>query len=219
MDTRPDAALRDELVATVRRLDALGLNRGSTGNASVRGTHAAGFWITPTGMGAEAAAADLVWMADDGSVDGPWQPSSEWPFHRAIYRARPDLSAVVHMHPVHATAVACLRRPLPAFHYMVAVAGGDDIPCTPYHLFGTEALSHSVAEAFRDRHACLMANHGLVAGGSSLKHATKVAVEVEALCETYLKACAVGEPVLLSREEMAAVIARFRSYGAARRAL
>jgi L-fuculose-phosphate aldolase len=106
---------------------------------------------------------------------------------------------------------------LPAFHYMVAVAGGDHVPCTPYHLFGTEELSRAVAAAFRDHRACLMANHGLVAGGASPEQALKVAVEVEALCEAWLKASAVGEPALLSRDEMAAVIERFRSYGAARR--
>jgi L-fuculose-phosphate aldolase len=214
----PDGALRAEVVAAVGRLDATGLNRGSTGNVSARGVHAAGFWITPTGMGAEAQADDLVWMGDDGRVEGAWMPSSEWPFHRAIYRARSDLGAVVHVHSVHATAVACLRKALPAFHYMVAVAGGDDIPCTPYHLFGTDALSAAVAEAFRERHACLMANHGLVAGGRDLAHALKVVQEVEALCEAYLLACAAGDPVLLTREQMAEVIRRFRSYGRARRA-
>ncbi len=217
----PERTLRASLVATVKRLDALGLNRGSTGNASVRsGKKRAtpGFWITPTGMGAhELNADDLVWMGDDGQVLGEWQPSSEWPFHRAIYHARADLQAVVHLHAVHATALACLRRELPAFHYMVAVAGGDNVPCTPYHLFGTQELSLAVAEAFTDRHACLMANHGLVAGGSSLTHAMKVACEIESLCETYLKALAVGEPVTLSRGQMLAVTARFKTYGRARR--
>jgi L-fuculose-phosphate aldolase len=156
-------------------------------------------------------------MGDDGSVRSAWQPSSEAPFHCAIYQARADLHAVVHVHSVHATALACLRRPLPAFHYMVAVAGGDSVPCVPYHLFGTEALSQAVALAFGDRHACLLANHGLVAGGTTLAHALKVAVEVESLCETYLAALAAGEPALLSRDEMAAVIERFKDYRAARR--
>jgi len=218
----PDRELRESVVAAVRRLDALGLNRGSTGNVSVRASGqgaGAGFWITPTGMGAEGLTADdLVWMGDDGRVGGTWQPSTEWPFHRAIYGARADLDAVVHVHSVHATALACLRRPLPAFHYMVAVAGGDSVPCTPYHLFGSDELSRAVAHAFADRHACLMANHGLVAGGTSLAHAMKVAVEIESLCQTYLEALAVGEPMLLSREEMAAVIEKFRTYGKGRRA-
>lgn len=212
-----DRALREQIVAAVQRLAALGLNRGSTGNVSARGSAGGGCWITPTGMGAEITADDIVWLADDGSSRGAWQPSSEAPFHRAIYAARGDLHAVVHVHATHATALACLRRPLPAFHYMVAVAGGDSVPCTPYHLFGTEALSQAVAQAFTDRHACLLANHGLVAGGTSLAHAMKVTIEVESLCETYLKALAIGAPALLSQGEMAAVIQRFGSYGQARR--
>jgi L-fuculose-phosphate aldolase len=212
-----DRLLREQLVAIVRRLDALGLNRGSTGNVSARGSAGGGCWITPTGMGAEVTADDLVWLGDDGGTRGAWQPSSEAPFHRAIYGARPDLQAVVHVHSTHATALACLRRPLPAFHYMVAVAGGRDVPCTPYHLFGTEALSRAVAAAFGDRHACLMANHGLVAGGASLAHALKVTLEVESLAQTYLQALAVGEPAILSAEEMAAVIERFKTYGQIRR--
>ncbi|MBE7418826.1 MAG: class II aldolase/adducin family protein [Ideonella sp.] len=213
-----DRALREALVATVRRLDALGLNRGSTGNVSARGSDGSGCWITPTGMGAEVGVDDLVWLGDDGRVRGAWQPSSEAAFHRAIYAARPDLRAVVHVHSVHATALACLRRGLPAFHYMVAVAGGDDVPCTPYHRFGSDALSEAVAQAFAERHACLMANHGLVAGGTSLAHATQVALEVESLAETYLLALAVGEPAILGRDEMAAVLARFQTYGRTRRA-
>lgn len=217
MDDEQDLGLRQQAVAAVRRLDALGLNRGSTGNLSVRAS-VGGMWITPTGMDPdELGAGDLVWVGDDGSVRGDWEPSSEWPFHRAIYRVRADLHAVVHAHSANATALACLRRGVPAFHYMVAVAGGDGIPCTPYHLFGTEALSKAVAQAFAERQACLMANHGLVTGGSSLKQAMKIALEVEALCEVYLKALAVGEPVVLSAAEMTEVIERFRTYGKARR--
>lgn len=218
--TDDDRALRETVVDAVRRLDALGLNRGSTGNVSVRSTHGgtAGCWITPTGMGATGLTADdLVWLGDDGQVSGRRLPSSESPFHRAIYAARPELQAVVHVHSVHATALACLRRPLPAFHYMVALAGGSDVPCVPYHLFGTEVLSSAVAAAFADRHACLLANHGLVAGGTSLDHALRVTQEVESLCETYLLALAVGEPVLLDAQQMAEVTERFRSYGQAAR--
>jgi len=216
MTNPADPALRDAATAAVKRLDALGLNRGSTGNLSVRAE--GGFWITPTGMAPdELTPGDFVWLGDDGAVDGAWQPSTEWPFHRAVYAARADLNAVVHMHSVHATAVACLRRDLPAFHYMVAVAGGDSVPCTPYHLFGTEALSAAVGAAFRDRQACLMANHGLVAGGTTLQHAMKIAIEVESLCEVYLKALAVGEPAVLSSAQMAEVIEKFRTYGQVRR--
>jgi L-fuculose-phosphate aldolase len=211
-----EAGLRDAAVAAVCKLDALGMNRGSTGNVSLR--HAQGMLITPTGMGADdLRPQDMVWLGWDGTQRGQWQPSSEWHFHQAIYRARPDLNAVVHTHSVHAAALACLRRPLPSFHYMVAVAGGDDVPCVPYHLFGTEALSAAVAAAFADRDACLMANHGLVAAGATLPRALKVVQEVESLCEVYLKALAVGEPVLLTRAQMAEVIAKFKAYGKAAR--
>jgi len=207
-----DTSLRDDAVAAVRRLDALGMNRGSTGNVSQRQDD--GMLITPTGMGADdLRPQDMVWVGWDGTRRGNWQPSSEWHFHQAVYLARPDLRAVVHTHSVHAAALACLRKPLPAFHYMVAVAGGNHVPCIPYHLFGTEALSTAVANAMADRDACLMANHGLVAAGASMARAMKVVQEIESLCEVYLKALAVGEPAVLSDDDMAAVIEKFRSYG------
>ena len=216
-----DRALRETLVSTARRLDTLGLNRGSTGNLSVRAAAGLepGFWVTPSGMPTDEMGADeLVRLGLDGKVTaGAWAPSTEWPFHLAVYTARPDLQAVVHLHSPHATALACLRRELPAFHYMVAVAGGDSVTCTPYHLFGSTALSQAVGSAFVDRNACLLANHGLVAGGSSLAHAAKVAVEIEALCGIYLQALAVGEPALLSKAQMVEVIERFKTYGRARR--
>ena len=219
--TDDETLVRDQVVAAVRRLDALGMNRGSTGNLSQRWAHAGqpGMLITPTGMGADdLQPADLVWLGDDGTVHGAWQPSSEWHFHQAVYRARPDLQAVVHTHSVHATALACLRRGLPAFHYMVAVAGGDSIPLVPYFTFGSQALSMGVADALRDRDACLLANHGLVAAGATLARAMKVAQEIESLCEVYLKALAVGEPALLNAAEMAEVLHKFGSYGRSARA-
>jgi|CXWL01.1.fsa_nt_gi L-fuculose-phosphate aldolase len=203
---------RVEATAAVRRLDALGMNRGSTGNLSLR--LGDGMLITPTGMGADdLRPQDLVWLGWDGTLSGDWQPSSEWHFHQAIYRARPDLNAVVHTHSVHAAALACLRRDLPAFHYMVAVAGADHVPCVPYHLFGTEALSHAVASAMAGVDACLLANHGLVAAGATLARAMMVLGEIESLCEVYLKALAVGEPAILGAPEMAAVIEKFGAYG------
>ncbi len=212
-----ETTVRAGIVAAVQRLDALGMNRGSTGNASCRWGD--GMLITPTGMGADdVREQDMVWMGWDGTQRGDWAPSSEWHFHQAIYTARPDLHAVLHTHSTHATALACLRRELPAFHYMVAVAGGDNVPCVPYHLFGTQALSEAVAAAMADRHACLMANHGMVAAGGTLAQAMKVLVEIEALCQTYLQALAVGEPALLSQAQMLEVIERFTHYGKAARA-
>lgn len=211
---------REQAVEALRRLDRLGLNRGSTGNLSLRCARQGrdGMLITPTGIGAEVLrAADLVWVGSDGEVQGDWQPSSEWHFHRSIYAQRADVQAVVHTHSIHATALACLERELPAFHYMVAVAGGDAVPLVPYHTFGSVALSEAVARAMADRDACLLAHHGLVAAGSGLAAAMKVAIEIEALCEIYLKVLPLGEPACLSREQMAEVRDKFRHYGQARR--
>jgi L-fuculose-phosphate aldolase len=199
------------VVHAVRRLDALGLNRGSTGNASHR--LGPGMLITPTGAGPEVKPDDLVFVRDDGSVTGRWAPSSEWHFHRAIYRARPDAMVVLHTHAPHATALGCLGLKLPAFHYMVAVAGGDDVPLVPYATFGTEALAQNVAGGMAERDACLMMQHGLTSCGPTVAHALKVMVEVESLCHTYLLARAVAEPPLLGADEMARVLERFRSYG------
>lgn len=208
--------LRQQLLAAVQRLDTLGMNRGSTGNVSARWCQ--GMLITPTGMGADdLRAQDLVWVGWDGSVQGDWQPSSEWHFHQAAYLARADLNAVVHTHSTHATALACLRRHLPAFHYMVAVAGGNSVPLVPYFTFGTEALSQAVGVALQERLACLLANHGLVAAGTTVAHAMKVVQEVESLCQVYLQALAVGEPALLSADDMATVLEKFRTYGRAAR--
>ena len=220
MNNADTPALREAAVAAVRQLDTLGMNRGSTGNISLRvdlgPRH--GMLITPTGMGAdELRPQDLVWCGFDGGRRGNWQPSSEWPFHQAAYLARPDLHAVVHTHSTHAAALACLRRELPSFHYMVAIAGGDTVPCVPYHLFGSEALSQAVAGALAHRDAVLMANHGLVAAGPTLAKAMKVLQEVESLCEVYLKCLAIGEPALLDREQMTEVIEKFRTYGKAAR--
>ena len=216
MSAMTDTDLRQAVVNAVQRLDALGMNRGSTGNVSAR--QGQGMLITPTGMGADGLAPDdLVWVGLDGTVRGDWQPSSEWHFHQAAYGARPDVQAVVHTHSTHATALACLRRPLPAFHYMVAVAGGDSVPLVPYFTFGTEALSAAVAHALHDRDACLLANHGMVAAGATVAQAMKVAQEIESLCGVYLKALAVGEPHVLSAEEMRVVIDKFRRYGRAAR--
>jgi L-fuculose-phosphate aldolase len=209
-----EAALRDAAVLAIRKLDALGMNRGSTGNLSVRWgmDQQDGMLITPTGMGADdLRAQDMVWVGFDGSKRGDWQPSSEWHFHQAIYLARPDLQAVVHTHSTYAAALACLRRELPPFHYMIAVAGGDSVPCVPYHLFGTEALSQAVAGAMVNRDACLLANHGLIAAGASLNKAMKVVQGIESLCQ--VQALSVGEPAVLSKEDMQQVIDKFRSYG------
>ncbi|OIQ78708.1 L-fuculose phosphate aldolase [mine drainage metagenome] len=147
-------------------------------------------------------------------MEGERKPSSEWRFHRDILAARPEVGAVVHTHAVFATTLACLRRDIPPFHYMIAVAGGDTIRCAPYALFGTQALSDAALQGLQGRRACLLANHGMIALGSNLDAAQAMAVEVEGLCEQYIRALQVGEPYLLSVEEMAEVAEQFKGYGA-----
>ncbi|MHA7817792.1 MAG: class II aldolase/adducin family protein [Pseudohaliea sp.] len=205
---------RQALCDAYRYLAERGLNRGCTGNLSLR--HGDGFWITPSGASAaRLASATLVSLDLAGESLSPGRPSSEWRLHRDIYTARPEAAAIVHTHSPHATALACLRRALPAFHYMVAIAGGPDVRCAPYALFGTEDLSAAVLAALDDRKACLLANHGLIALGADLEEAVAIAEEIEALCGQYLAACEAGEPVLLTGDEMAAVLARFATYGRA----
>jgi len=215
-----ETTLREQAVQAMRQLDALRLNRGSTGNLSHRCAREGvdGMLITPTGMGADdLRAQDLVWVGFDGTVQGDWLPSSEWHFHQAVLQARADVQAVVHTHSVNATVLACLERELPPFHYMVAVAGADTIRCVPYHTFGSQALSVAVAQALSDRNACLLAHHGLVAAGATLAQALKIAIEIESLCEVYLKALAVAEPARLSAAQMAEVLYKFKTYGRSRR--
>lgn len=202
---------RQALCEAYRALARQGLNRGATGNLSVRS--ADGFWITPSGATADRLTEDsLVYLGAHGEPRARTRPSSEWPLHRAIYGARGDAAAVVHCHSPHATTLACLRRDLPAFHYMVAIAGGREVRCSAYALFGTEALSAAALAALGDRKACLLANHGLVALGASLEEAVTVAGEIEALCGQYLAACVAGSPVLLDDRQMDAVLARFADY-------
>ncbi len=207
-----EAELRRELVRITKKLDAQGLNRGASGNVSVRCGE--GFLITPSGMGAEGLGEDdLVFVDLAGQARGRWQPSSEWLFHRDIYVQRPELGAVVHTHSIAATALACMRKEIPPFHYMIALAGGDTIRCAPYATFGTQALSDAALEALHERKACLLANHGMIAAGTTLAEAFKIAVEVETLSELYLRTLQTGQPVLLSADEFRDAQNRFRTYG------
>lgn len=204
--------LREQLLTATRRLVELGLNRGTSGNVSVRDGD--GFLVTPSGMAVEAMTPhDMVTMTFDGKSQGERQPSSEWRFHLDILHARPEIGAVVHTHSMFSTTLACLRRDIPSFHYMIAVAGGDSIRCAPYALFGSQALSDAALTALEERLACLLANHGMIALGGNLERALALAVEVETLCEQYWRALQTGEPVLLSAQEMAAALEQFKGYG------
>ena len=202
-------------------MNTLGLNQGTAGNLSVRVP--GGILITPSGLPYdEMKPADIVALDAHGTARGLLAPSSEWHFHLGIMSTRPEINAVLHAHSMFATTLACLRRGIPSFHYMIAVAGGADIRCAPYATFGTEALSRHVVQALDGRKACLLANHGLVVAGESLREALRLAVEVETLAAMYWRALQVGRPALLSAAEMARVLKKFETYGrpvtAARRA-
>lgn len=206
-----EPALRQQIIATALRMNELRINRGRSGNVSARSGD--GFLVTPSGLPyEETRSEDIAAVTIAGDVSGPWRPSSEWRFHRDIYAARQEVSAIVHAHSTFATALACLRQGIPAFHYMVAVAGGKDIRCADYATFGTQGLSDRALVALEGRKACLLANHGMIAVGGSLADALALAVEVEALAEQYWCALQVGEPNILSDAEMTIVMEKFASY-------
>jgi len=209
-----EKALRKDVVATALAMSRSGLSPGRSGNVSCRWSD--GMLITPSGKHYEDISPDdIVFVGRDGSFEQNSQlPSSEWHFHLAAYNARPDRNALVHAHSLHATALACAHKAIPAFHYMVAVAGGKDIPCVPYATFGTPELARHVADGLKERDACLMANHGQIAIGLTLAAALELASEVEILAEQYIATLTLGPAHVLPDEEMEIVIGKFRSYGA-----
>ncbi len=202
------------IIEAAQALDRLGYMPSKSGNLSLR--TAKGFTITPSGLAYEALTeGDLVKLDHAGGVlGGRRKPSSEWRLHQAIYAARPDAMAVVHTHSPRATALACARRDIPPFHYMIALAGGDDIRCARYATFGTQELAEAAVEALAGRRACLLANHGVVAIGADIRAAATLAREVENLGGQYLDMLAARiEPVTLTPAEMEAVRDRFEGYG------
>lgn len=214
MSSFPDDSkdLRLEIIETARALTRLGLTQGTSGNVSAR--TADGFLITPSGTPYEDLTEEKIVAMDlEGCYRGDLLPSSEWRMHLDFYRAKPSCGAVVHCHSPRATALSCHRKGIPAFHYMVALAGGDRIDCSEYARFGTRALSVAMIAALGDRNACLLANHGQIAGGPSLRKALAVAGGVEDLADQYLSSLVLGEPVLLSQKEMLDILKKFKSYG------
>ena len=214
--TSLDLSIRSEIVRALQSMAALGLNKGSSGNISVRAD--AGFYISPTGLGyADMTPQQIVLLDWDGSYDGDILPSSEWQFHRDILVERPELNAVVHTHAAHATAVSVLGHDIPAIHYMVAAAGGNNIRCARYETFGSAELGPSILLALQGRGACLMAHHGMIAADTSLARAMALAVTVEEMAHLYLQVLAIGEPQVLPDDEMARVLEKFKTYGQQRR--
>jgi L-fuculose-phosphate aldolase len=204
------------IIATCRELERRGLNQGTSGNVSARlGTGPDdAFLITPTAMPYDVMQPeDMSHMRLDGGSSGLHQPSSEWRFHLDIYRARPEVGAVVHTHSGFSTTLACLGRGIPAFHYMIALFGGADIRCCDYATYGTQELSDLVLKALEGRGAALMGNHGLIVLGPTLPRALALTVEAETLAMMYWRAMQLGEPKLLSGDEIARVREKFATYG------
>lgn len=212
MSGSDEITLRRAMLVTAQALVSRGLNKGTAGNVGCRLDD--GLLLTPSGIPVEQMCPDsMVRLRVDGTVCSLGKPSSEWLMHCDILRSRPDVGAIVHSHPPFATSLACLRQDIPPFHYMIALAGGDNIRCAPYALFGSAELSHLAVSALENRQACLLANHGMIALGGDLDEALAMAIEVENLCEHYWRARQLGEPVLLNAGEMQLVLARFQTYG------
>lgn len=209
-----EADLRAEIVAVAQAIDRAGFCPSKSGNVSAR--YGDGLLITPSGLPyAQTTPEDLIHLALDGTVlGGSRKPSSEWPFHSEIYKARPDAQAIVHTHSPRATALSCTRRGIPAFHYMIALCGGADIRCAEYATFGSPELAAHAVAALHGRKAVLLANHGVIALGGSLAGAHQIVAEVENLAGQYLDILAAGlSPVVLDDAEMARVSAKFAGYG------
>lgn len=208
--------LRDELVITAKRMSNLGLTPGMSGNVSVRSP--VGMLVTPSGMPyGELVPDDLAELDMTGKLrPGQRTPSTEWRLHRDILGARQDVHAIVHTHSLYCTTLSCLRRPIPAIHYMIVLAGSDEIPCADYATFGSTELALNAVTALRGGNACLLANHGMIALGSSLPAALRLAAEVETLAAQYWHAAHLGTPHVLDRDELLKVRGRFAEYGQTR---
>ena len=205
-------SLAQQMVKVSQELVTNGLNKGMSGNTSCRISE--GFLITPSAVLPEQMNIDsMVNMQFDGSFEANKKPSSEWRFHRDILQSRPEVNAVIHTHSMFATTMACLHQDIPAFHYMIAMMGGDSVRCAPYALFGSQALSDSAVDALTGRKACLLAHHGMIAIGANLAEALAIAIELENLCEQYWRLLQITpEPPLLSEEQMREVFQQFKGY-------
>lgn len=212
MVTDEELRLRSEVVKTCKAMNGAGINKGTSGNVSVR--MGDGFLISPTGTSYDVLEASMVvFVGMDGRFEGDILPSSEWRFHRDIYESRKDLDAVVHTHSTYATALAILGLPIPAIHYSIAAAGGPDIRCAKYETFGSQALSDNALKALEGRRACLLEHHGVIAAHRSLARALSLAVTVEQLATQYMICRAVQEPPVLDDLEIERVIEKYKTYG------
>ena len=212
MNEMDELSKRQMIIDHCLEMNRNGLNQGTSGNISLR--HEDGLLITPTSLPYDGLVPeDIVYLAMDGTATGRYAPSSEWRFHRDILRDRPDVDAIVHAHPTYCTILAIMNREIPPIHYMIALAGGSNIRCAPYAIFGSEALSRLAVEALRDRKACLLEHHGLIALGKTLPRAMWMAVEVETLAKQYHGCLALGTPRLLTEQQIQDVLDKLTGYG------
>ncbi|MDA9432402.1 fuculose phosphate aldolase [Bradyrhizobium sp. CCBAU 51627] len=210
--TGDELGKRQAIIDACRRMNALGINQGTSGNISVRFGN--GLLITPTSVPYDTMTPDqIVFMGLDGSHAADQKPSSEWRFHLDILKARADIGAVVHAHPTYCTILAIMGVEIPPVHYMIAAAGGDSIRCAPYATFGTAELSEHAVRALEGRLACLLDHHGMIAVGKTLDKAMWLAVEVETLARQYHGCLQIGKPPLLSSAEIERVRQRMAGYG------
>ena len=207
-----EAALRAQLIQTCLDMDEAGINQGTAGNASVR--FGGGMLITPTGVPyRDMQPEDMVFVDADGRTEGRLEPSSEWRCHLGIINTRPEVGAVIHAHPVYATAIAIMEYEIPAAHYMVGVGGGNTIRCARYATYGTAELAANALEALEGRTACLLAHHGVVTTGPDLGRALWRAVELETLAKQYYLTLTMGGPPIIDDEEIERVLKKFETYG------
>ena len=208
---------RNQIIEYSLKLNSTNLSPLRSGNISLRGIEddIEGYLITPSGKKYETLKPeDIVFMGlnEEEENNSTNKPSSEWRFHRDIYVNKKEAHAIVHAHSPHATAVSSHGKPIPPFHYMVALAGGDDIKCAKYATFGTEELSKNVIKALENRSACLMSNHGQVAFGKNLEDTFELAQEIENIYHQYIIALRLSEPKILSLEEMKKVLYKAKNY-------
>ena len=206
---------RKEVITYSIKLNTTNLSPLRSGNISVRSIENSveGFLITPSGKKYETLKEeDIVFVSNDGNYDKNLKPSTEWRFHKDIYLKKPDAKAIVHAHSLHATAVSAHGKDIPAFHYMIALAGGDSIKCAKYATFGTQELSNNIIDALENRKACLMSNHGQVAFGENLESAFELAEELENICHQYINTIKLGEPKILSSSEMDVILEKVKNY-------
>ncbi|MBC8345231.1 MAG: L-fuculose-phosphate aldolase [Candidatus Marinimicrobia bacterium] len=205
---------RESLIDWYQKMFDTGLTNGTSGNVSIFNRKEALVAMSPTGVGIDRLTPEDISIVElDGTLVEGLKPSSEVEMHNILYRNREDINAIVHGHTIYATTVACLREDLPAIDYMIAVAGGNNVRCAEYATYGTRELAENALQAMEGRKAVLLANHGLITGAENIQNAFHIAEQIEYISKLYVKAKSMGEPVILSDDEMEKMVKLFKNYG------